>query len=196
MSPLPPEDEAQLRERLRSLRVDPPPGDFAAALHRKLVEAGPPDPEPWWRRLFQARWSPALWPALGAAAGALVVIVVGLRQHNPTVPPTPPGMAQAATPATEVPASKVAIVRLNLTTEVAANNAEIRISLPEGLVFWSEGEALAQRSFTWTQALAAGDNAIPIAVRGERPGRYKVTVSARTGNEQVEDEVLLEVTSG
>jgi hypothetical protein len=75
-------------------------------------------------------------------------------------------------------------------------SARIRVSLPQGLVFWSDGKALPQPALEWTQPLAAGDNDIPIAVRGERPGRYRMTVSALVGGERVEHEVLLEVTAG
>ena len=170
-----------LRDRLRDLRVDPPDGGFSAALHRKLVAAGEPLPPPWWRRPFltgQRRW---LWPAFGAVAGLAVFLVLS---------------QQRAEPATQLPATKVAVVRVNLSAEVAVQSAEIRVTLPDGLVFWADGKELPQRSFEWTQPLAKGDNDIPIAVRGVRPGRYKMTVTARIGGEKIEDEVVLEVTSG
>jgi hypothetical protein len=67
-----PEDrtDVEMRERLAALRTDLPDGGFQAALHRRLVAAGPPaDPSPWahWRERLAA---PAFyWPALGAAAG-------------------------------------------------------------------------------------------------------------------------------
>ena len=37
---------------------------------------------------------------------------------------------------------------------------------------------------------------IPIAVRGQRPGRYRIAVDAHIGGQLVEDEVFLEVTGG
>ena len=201
MSRVEPQEELQVRERLRALRVDPPVGDFEAALHRRLAAAGPPDEPGLWQRLREATSGAAwLWPLAGVVAGLMVVLAFSLRP----APVAPVGIPVAGrlepaapeAPPTEVPASKVAIVRLNLTTEVAAANAEIQVNLPDGLVFWSHGEALAQRSFSWTQALATGDNDIPIAIRGQRPGRYRVAVTARTGSEQVQDEVVLEVTNG
>jgi hypothetical protein len=173
---------------LRDLRVDPPEGDFASSLHRRLVAAGSPDPLPWWRRLPIAD-ARVLWPAFGAAAGIAVFLLLGVLKHAPA--PSPP----AAT-ATRLAATQVAVVRVNLSAEVAVESAQIRVNLPEGLVFWAEGEELPQRSFEWTQPLRAGDNEIPVAVRGLKPGKYKMTVSARIGSERVEDEVLLEVVSG
>jgi hypothetical protein len=98
--------------------------------------------------------------------------------------------------ATRLPATKVAVVHVNLSAEVPVESALIRVSVPDGLVFWAEGEELPQRSFEWTQPLRAGDNEIPVAVRGLRPGKYRMTVSAYIGSERVEDEVLLEVVSG
>ena len=74
--------------------------------------------------------------------------------------------------------------------------ARIRVSLPAGLSFWSEGRELAQRDFEWTQPLSTGDNEIPIAVRGQRPGRYRIGVETRIGNERIEDEIMIEVTGG
>ena len=87
-------------------------------------------------------------------------------------------------------------VRINLSAEVAVESAHIQVNLPEGLVFWAGGQELPQRSFEWTQPLRAGDNDIPIAVRGTRPGRYRMTLSARIGSQRVEDEVVLEVIDG
>ena len=169
-----------VRERLRELRVDPPDGGFSAALHRKLVAAGEPVPSPWWRRPFAGpqRW---LWPAFGALAGVAVFV---LLSHKP------------GREATILPATKVAVVRVNLSSEVAVQSAQIRVTLPDGLVFWADGQELPQRSFEWTQPLEKGDNDIPIAVRGLKPGEYRMTVTAKIGGEDVEDEVLLEVTSG
>lgn len=167
-----------LRERLRELREDPPDGGFAASLHRKLVAAGEPAPLPWWRVGLSLR---LLWPAFGALAGVAVFV---LLSHKP------------AREATLLPATKVAVVRVNLSSEVAVRDAQIKVSLPDGLVFWADGQELPQRSFEWTQPLQKGDNDIPIAVRGLKPGEYRMTVTAKIGGEDVEDEVLLEVTSG
>ena len=78
----------------------------------------------------------------------------------------------------------------------AVESAHIRISLPEGLYFWADGQELPQRSFEWSQPLHAGDNDIPIAVRGQTPGRYRLTVSTRIGEQRIDEDVVLEVVEG
>lgn len=184
-------DDRELVEALRALRVDPPPGAFEAGLRRRLVAAGRPASPGALRRAaawFTAR--PRLaWPAAGLAAGCAAFLALAVVRG-----PAPGRLV--ADVSTVVPSSKVAIIRLDLTAEVAVARAEVEVRLPEGLVFWSEGSALAQRSFQWTQALSAGRNEIPIPVRGERPGRYKVWVRARIGDERVEHEIPLEVVRG
>jgi hypothetical protein len=175
--------------RLRGLREDPPDGGFEAALHRRLAEAGTPLTPPFWRRLPRFRLR-LLWPSLAGAAGlAAVLAVVGIARGRTVV-------HSREVAATELPATKVAVVRVNLSTDVEVVGAEIRVDLPEGLTFWSDGEQLHQRHFEWTQTLRAGDNEIPIAVRGLKPGHYRMTVSALIGSERVEDEVLLQVVDG
>jgi hypothetical protein len=185
-------DDRDVRDALRALRVDPPDRGFQTALRRRLLAAGAPAPPttPWRRLLDALSPRPAvLWPVLGAVAGLLVFAFAAtfLRAGEP---------AEQAAAVTVLPATKVAVVRLNLTADVAVEGASIRVSLPPELSFWADGRELPQRSFEWTQALRAGENEIPIAVRGQRPGRYRIAVSARIGDERVEDEILLEVTSG
>jgi hypothetical protein len=172
--------------RLRMLREDPPDGGFAAALHRRLSEAGAPSPPPFWRRLPEIRF---FWPSFAGAAALALLVVFFARTNKPSV-------SRGEVSVTELPATKVAVVRVNLSAEVEVQDAQIRVELPEGLAFWSDGEELHQRHFEWTQALRAGDNEIPIAVRGLRPGRYRMTVSALIGSERVTDEVVLQVVDG
>ncbi len=188
------EPESQEARRLRALRVDPPDDGFGAALHRRLVAAGPPQPAGLWARLRaaldgQGRW---LWPAFGVVAGVAAFFLMGLLRPPPGTAPAP--IASAVT--TEVPASKVAVIKLDFSADVAVESADFEVSLPEGLAFWADGEELPQRSFKWTQALSAGENVIPIAVRGQRPGRYRVTARAQVGGEQIEHEVVLQVIEG
>jgi hypothetical protein len=95
-----------------------------------------------------------------------------------------------------VPASKVAVIKLDFTADVAVEQADFQVSLPEGLSFWADGEDLPLRSFGWTQPLTEGSNVIPIAVRGHKPGRYLVTAQARAGGQTIEHDVVLEVTDG
>jgi len=193
-----PSDPDDLRDRLRALRAEPVDGpanaEFAASLHRKLVAAGAPDEPSFWRRLWPAAGSraPLLWSGFAGAAVCALLILIALSHKQPHREL----QAEAPLAAAEFPASQVAMVRVNLSASVAVQSALIRVTLPDGLVFWSEGQALAQRSFEWSQPLNSGDNDIPIAVRGLRPGRYQMTVTAKMGKEQVEDKVLLEVVSG
>jgi hypothetical protein len=178
----------EIPTRLRALREDPPDHGFEAALHRKLAEAGVPAPLPFWRRLPEVR---LLVPSLAAgfALAAAAVLFFGFFRTRPAV-------HSRDAVETELPATKVAVVRVNLSAEVEVADAQIRVELPEGLAFWSDGEELRQKRFEWTQSLRAGDNEIPIAVRGLRPGRYRMTVSALIGSERVEDEVFLQVVDG
>jgi len=190
-----------LSDRLRALRVDPPDGGFGLSLHRRLAEArpeaGPIDKPTLWRRVWPrlgpSHWQGGerlLWPAAGLAAGVATFFALAqLRDPRPALP-------QSALVAVRVPATKVAMVRVNLSAEVAVASAQIKVSLPDGLVFWADGEELPQRAFEWTQPLGAGDNEVPIAVRGLKAGHYKMTVTAQIGSQRIEDEVLLEVTNG
>lgn len=174
-----------LRRRLRDLRVEPEDDGFGRALELKLIRAGPPrTPGPW--VLFRAAALARLaWPAAGLAAGVTAFLVLFALGGVP-------GSAAVS----RLPASQVAVIHLDLTADAAIAAADIRVSLPEGLVFWSEGRELAQRSFEWTQPLGAGINEFPIAVRGLRPGHYRVQVTARAGAERLAHDVLLEVTHG
>src|SRR5207249_1576407 len=135
----PGESGRDVRDRLRELRVDPPDGSFSSSLHRRLVAAGAPRTPGVWRRIWPAANAPRLlWPGLAIAAGlAAIVVVAQLRDSRR--PGTSRGMVAA-----NVPATKVAMVRVNLSAEVAVESAQIRVSLPEGLVFWADGEALPQ----------------------------------------------------
>lgn len=202
MRPQDPGDRA-VRERLRSLRVDPPGGDFEASLRRRLVAAGPPAPVGPWQRLAEALRRPRLaWPA-ALASGAVAAAALFLVLSPPRSPAgAPQGAVAADAPAavarvaTRLPASRVAVVRLVLAAEVPVEGALVRVTLPPGLAFWSDGAEVPQRTFEWTQALAAGDNEIPIAVRGRVPGHYRIAVHASAAGERIEDEVVIEVVDG
>jgi hypothetical protein len=186
--------DRDVRERLRQLRLEPPDDGFEARLRQRLVAAGPPEaPSPWqWLRAPGGgrRW---LWPAGGLAAGVAAFLLLAFLRGAPGPARPTAGEALAAA---EVPASKVAVVRVNLSAAVAVESADIRVTLPEGLVFWSEGQALAQRSFEWRQPLEPGSNEIPIAVRGQRPGLYHVRVTALVGGTWIDHDVPIAVVKG
>ncbi len=186
--------DQEVRDRLRHLRTQPLPGGFEQSLHRRLVEAGPPQRvTPWWRLVAGARArSRVLVPVAGVALGVAVFLALG-HLRGAVVSPRTQTVAAAAV---ELPSTKVAIVRVSLSADVAVEGASIRVSLPAGLVFWSDGKALAERVFEWRQPLAAGTNEIAIPVRGERPGHYSMVVTALAGGERIDHEVPLEVIDG
>jgi len=184
--------EPGVEARLRALRVDPPEDGFSAELHRRLAAAGPPRVPGTWAKLRQGleRWRPVMWPAVGVAAGVAVFLFLAALQ-SPALP-----AAVAEVPAVRVPASKVALIRLNFSADVAVQSAQLHVELPPGLSFWSDGQELAQRELDWEQPLSAGDNVIPIAVRGARTGEYRVVATARVGEQQIEHDVVLKVVDG
>ena len=181
-------------DKLRALRVDSPDGEFQASLRRRLLAVGPPAPATAWERLRAALGDRRAlrWPALGAAAGlAVFLALTALTALHPRSAGPHPSAA-----VTFLPATKVAVVRVNLTADVPVDSAHVRVTLPPELSFWADGRALPQRAFEWIQPLRRGDNEIPIAVRGQRPGRYRIAVSALVGDERIDDEIVLEVTDG
>jgi hypothetical protein len=197
---------AEARRALRSLRVDPPDDGFSSRLRERLVAAGPPPAPGIWGRLGAAlapgggRLFPGLlWPAAGVLAGAATFLLLGLGR-GPTAGGLAAGAGGAVTAAAgaeavhRIPSDKIAVIRLNFAAEVAIHDVAFEVRLPEGLAFWSEGHALAERSFLWHGDLFAGDNPLPIAVRGERPGRYRVVTTAEIDGRRIEHAVLLEVT--
>lgn len=184
------DQDRELRRRLGALRSDLPDGDFQASLRRRLLAAGPPEDPSRWRRMAEAlRPRRVVWPALGAAAGvaAFLLLAAPALRH--------PGDA-AAPFGTLLPTTQVAVVRLTLSAEASVDAAHIRVSLPTGLSFWADGREVPARDLEWTQPLDAGDNEIPIAIRGRQPGRYRIAVNARIGEQRIDDEVLIEVTRG
>jgi len=187
--------EPGVEARLRALRVDPPEDGFSAELHRRLAAVGPPRPVGLWGRVRQGmeRWRPALWPAVGVAAGVAAFLVLGALRPAVSASPSAPVAQELAV---KVPASKVALIRLNFSADVAVETAQLHVELPAGLSFWSDGEELAQRALDWEQPLSAGDNVIPIAVRGARAGEYRVVATARVGEQRIEHDVVLRVIDG
>jgi hypothetical protein len=198
-------DGAELLKALRALSVDAPDNGFRATLHRRLAAEPAPatlgSRDRAWAWLRDRRaW---LWPAGGLAAGvaayALLVLVHGnpigrhttqtpIAQASPTTPVNGPVL-----PSFRVPSSKVAVIRLAFSAEIAVEDVIFEVSLPEGLAFWSSGKRLDERTFRWPGRLAAGENLIPIAVRGDRPGRYPVVATVEIEGRVLEHRVVLDV---
>ena len=191
-----------VRRLLRELRVDPTDdAGFQESLSLRLASVTPEAPAASGglagiRRAF-SRWPALLWPATGVASGvAAFVLLFTLRQPVATAPVATATMITAEALAEtihRVPADKTAVIRINFATEVALPDVTFEITLPDGLSFYSQGEKLAMRSFRWQGKLTAGDNPIPIAVRGDRPGLYRVRAGAEAGGTVIEHEVVLEV---
>jgi hypothetical protein len=198
------EESDELRGRLGALRVPPADGDFPARLHLRLASAGvPPTPGLGARlRELVERFRFLAWPAGGVLAGVLTfALLSALRGPGPggavPVASAPGGQAPVArgevTPTFVVPSAKVAVIKLAFAAEVDVDDVMFEVSLPEGLAFWSRGHSLPGRSYRWPGRLSAGENVFPVAVRGERPGVYRVKARARMGAETVEHEIVLDV---
>ena len=194
-------DDAKMLEALRGLAVDAPDNGFRAGLHRRLAD----EPAPQTAGLLDRAWAwlcdrrAWLWPvgglASGVAAYALLVVVhgnpVGPRpsvQGGPVVVASGPVL-----PSFQVPSSKVAVIKLAFAAEVAVEDVTFEVTLPEGLAFWSSGKRLDERTFRWPGRLEAGENLIPIAVRGDRPGHYPVVATVEVGGRVLEHRVVLDV---
>ena len=197
------DDEAEaLRAQLSVLRDEPlDERGFQQSLHLRLALSGPPQPRGVAGLL--RRFAPVLWPLSGALAGVLAFLLAG-KVAAPAVPareaPAPAVAAAAVAPperpGSVVPASKVAVLKLDFTVDVAVEDAEFEVSLPEGLAFWVGGEAVEERAFSWRQPLREGSNVVPVAVRGKTPGRYTVSARARVEGRDIVHDVVLEVTAG
>ena len=137
----------------------------------------------------------AAWGLGGAAlAVASIALVVALGGHRPAASGTAVASGEVA-PIFVVPKAKVALVRIDFQAEQAVEDVEFAIQLPEGLHFVSEGRELPDREFRWRGRLERGSNPIPIAVRGQRPGRYTLTARAVGAAVETQHDVVLQVTS-
>jgi hypothetical protein len=171
---------------------EPLPSGFSASLHRALAVAGRPLPASPWARLGE--WLPAR-PALLATAAAVVLLLAAALLLR-----APGGGAAVARgpvdPVFQVPHSRVAMVRIDFVVDQAVDDVEFVVVLPSGLSFVSEGQVLPDREFRWRGRLEPGSNLVPVAVRGERAGRYVVAARVRGGEVNAEHKVVLEVTRG
>jgi hypothetical protein len=192
-----PREEDAIALRVRALNVDPPSEPFASRLHERLVAAGQNARAHGWRRLrdwLRAR-PHVTWPAAGMLAGAATFALLTVFARAPRAPIA--AVEPAAGESTyRVPASKVALVRLNFAAEVVVDGVTFDVELPEGLAFWSRGQSLPERQFRWAGRLEAGDNWIPIAIKAERPGRFRVLARVHAGEQVLENQVVLEVGGG
>jgi len=163
------------------------PDGFAAELHARLASAGPPPASllDRLRRMLAMRPLFAMTAAMAVAAGIAVGITMRVSRHAPVV----------ATDTHRVPQSKIALVKVDFVADAPVDDVAFEVLLPDGLRFYSRGQALPEHSFQWRGKLAAGSNPIPIAVKGERPGTYHVIAHATGPDLDVMQDVVIEVTS-
>jgi len=173
---------------LRRAGGEPMPEGFSLALHQALVAAGPPK-RSW---LDGVRAAIAMRPVTFAAAAAALAAMLAT---GGTIALLHRAHAPATVASYQVPASKVALVKIDFVAEKAIDDVAFEITLPDGLRFVGGGTELAERTFRFQGKLAAGSNPIPVAVKGPRAGRYKVIAHAIGPSLDVTQEVVLEVTT-
>jgi hypothetical protein len=195
---------------------------FAAQLHRRLAQAGKPrEPSRIAALLGFLRERPlVLGVTAGALSGVAAFVLSaavardGERSGRELMAaadgratpaqstaqvalacpePTAPIGALASAEVFVVPVGKVAMVQLHFAVDRAVEQAEFSVLLPEGLAFFSEGRALTERAFHWQAPLAQGDNEVPIAVLGARPGKHRLAATATIAGEVVVHEIVLDV---
>lgn len=173
------------------------PSGFAAALHLRLAAEPPPKPSLLarvWRFLEKLHLDSV--PRLGLAIGALALLVVvalpqlrngnGSNGHGPAV-------EQEVAAAFRVPQQRIAVVRFDFVADVQIEDVEFEVTLPNELHFVDAGKILPDRKLVWRGSLSSGSNPIPLAVRGTKPGRYRVTAQAHGAGLAVRHDILLEV---
>lgn len=201
---------AELQATLRLLhRVgasQQPPQGFSAALHRRLLAEPAPAPSllsRLWRLAATLHLDSA--PRLAMAAIAVVVLLavpIGLRGRAPKGGPAAAGGSGAATSDTmdhevaaafRVPAQRTAVLRFDFVADVEVPDVEFEVSLPSELYFIDGSEPVPEKRLVWRGSLSSGSNPIPLAVRGSKPGRYRVTAHARGTGVDVQHDILIEV---
>jgi len=203
------QEHDEIRSKLRLLREDPPDDGFRASLHRRLVAAGSPQPLDLPTRIWEFIYERPIFT--GATVGLVTAVAVFVLLHSSMLSVASveqsdeenrPSSSAVIEPAPKdiivhrVPFEKVAVINLHFSAEVSVEDVDFKVSLPQGLSFFSQGETLPMRSFSWKAPLQRGDNPISIAVRGHRPGRYLVQASATVDGEVLMHDVVLELREG
>lgn len=189
------EELAATVELLRRAGVPELPEGYDEALHRKLVAAPAPAPAGMLARLRASfAWNRMAWATVGAAAAAGVAFaVVELKRPQAAAPEAI--AAGPIAPTFRVPASKLAVVKIDFVAEQAVSDVEFAVVLPDGLRFVSGGRELPDREFRWHAPLSQGSNAIPVAVRGAKRGVFRIEARALGNGVDAKQMVQLEVTS-
>lgn len=190
----------ELREAVSLLRQvgrSEPVPPWQAELRRRLSQQPAPSPSlP--ARIWQVleRLGLDSTPRLGLAAAGLglllIAVPLGLRTRGePTAAVFVPDEQIAAS--FRVPSQRIAVVQLDFVADDAVDDVQFEVTLPSGLQFIDAGRPLVERTLSWRGSLATGSNPIPLAVRGDRPGRYRVVALARGSGIEVRHNILLEV---
>ncbi|MBL9003190.1 MAG: zf-HC2 domain-containing protein [Myxococcales bacterium] len=204
---------AGLTQTLRLLRTvgqnEPLPAHFRVALHRRLAQTPPPSPTltaRLWRLAESLRIDSA--PRLllvGAAAVLLIAVPVGWRERGPAgggsiaanggpaSSGSPSSAEQEVAASFRVPAQRTAVLRFDFVADVEVPDVEFEVTLPSELFFVDGAEPVPEKRLVWRGSLSSGSNPIPLAVRGSKPGRYRVTAHARGEGVDVKHDILLEV---
>lgn len=198
-----------LQQTLKLLRqvgqAERPPADFQRSLHRRLAQTPPPVPmltARLWRlaETLHLDSTPRLL-LVGTAMVALLLVPVLLRDRDSSVGPQMASGVGALTAAAEqeiaasfrVPAQRTAVLRFDFVADVEVPDVEFEVTLPSELFFVDGAEPVPEKRLVWRGSLSSGSNPIPLAVRGSKPGRYRVTAHARGEGVDVKHDILLEV---
>jgi anti-sigma factor RsiW len=192
-----------LRRTLQLLRrvgrSESPPAGFQASLHLRLAQEPPPR-LPLSGRLW--RWLESVGldsaPRLGVATAGLGLIVLiaalpALRGPSVVGRGSHGAAGEEVAAAFQVPQQHVAVVRFDFVADVEVPDVEFEVTLPSELHFMDAGQPVPEQKLVWRGSLSSGSNPIPLAVRGSKPGRYRVTARARGAGISVRHDILLEV---
>ena len=206
----------ELEAVLQSMKTEPPDeAAFREALQDRLLaesSLGATVRLPWYKR------HPILVGTLSGALTAAVILVVAPNFIQPPSVATPATSSLARTtsqaelptaaapkvnpadapksdvePTHRVPSQRVALIKFHFSSEVAVTDVDMKIELPQGLKFWSQGKELVQNQVAWMSNLKQGVNTIPVAVFAAAPGRYDVIATAMVDGKPIRHTVVLEV---
>ena len=92
-----------------------------------------------------------------------------------------------------VPKNQIALVKFHFSSKVDMAKVKMRIELPNGISFWSDGKRLAQNEVVWTGALSRGENVFPVAVVADQEGPFEVMATAHLDSSILTHKVRLEI---
>ena len=204
-----------IENRLKELKTPPPGADgFRDALRQRLLE----DASTQTGKLNELSWlrrHPILVGVLSGVVTAVLILFAASQfmfqsesgppssaqslasiaaQEKPTNASEPKKkIIQPDKPTHRVPSRRVALIKFHFSSEVAVTDVDMRIQLPSGLKFWSQGKELVQSQVAWMSNLKPGVNTVPVAVYALAAGRYDVVATAQVEGKTIRHKVVLEV---